>query len=105
MSAAGVLTVIAVWIVIDNVVEQRLRATPVDADPEALPQIEPPGGRELRALCWALLAAIALAGLIAAAAYPPLSSLRAADGKLTGMESPVIKSIVPFGIQAPQLYP
>ncbi len=98
MSAAGVVTVMAIWIVIDRVVEPRLRATPVDADPEGLPQIKALGGRELMALRWAIFAMIALAALIAAAAYPPASPLRAADGTLTGMGSPLIKSIVPFAL-------
>lgn len=96
MAAAGVLTILVGWIVIERFVEPRLKGMPVDGDPAGLPKNEPLSGRESRALGWALALAAAMLALFCLAAWPAASPLRAKDGTLTGMGSPLMKSLVPL---------
>jgi aminobenzoyl-glutamate transport protein len=97
-ATAAVLTTLGCWFVIDRIVEPRLAGTPVDGDPANLPQVRTPCTREDRALRWAVCAAIAVLGLIAAAAAPSSSPFRGPDGTLTGTGAPLMKSIVPLAL-------
>lgn len=98
MAVAGVLTTLAIWCAIDRIVEPRLALNAVDGDPADLPRVKPLCERDQGALRRSLFAAAAVALLIAAAAYPASSPLRAADGSLTGMGAPLMKSIVPLAL-------
>lgn len=93
-AVAAVLTVLAGWYVIEKVVEPRLAGTAVDGDPAGLPGTDPLSARERSALRYALLAGAAIAALLIFSAWPATSPLRAPDGSLTGMGSPLLRSIV-----------
>lgn len=95
-AVAGVLTIFIGWFVVERILEPRLAGTPVDGDPAGLPRNEPLSARELRALGSALALAAALLALFGLAASPASSPLRAGDGTLTGMGSPLMKSLVPL---------
>jgi aminobenzoyl-glutamate transport protein len=95
-AAAGAGTILALWWVVDRVLEPRLAATPVDGDPAELPKFSAPTARENRALVWAAASLVALIGLAAAFALPASSPLRSPEGTLTGTGSPLMRSIVPL---------
>lgn len=95
-AVAGVLTTLAIWFVIDRIIEPRLAGTAVDGDPANLPQIRPLCDRENMALRSALWAGAATIGIIAACAAPASSPLRGAGGTLTGAGAPLLKAIVPL---------
>jgi hypothetical protein len=96
MVAAAVATTLTCWLVIDRVVEPRLARVAVDGDPADLPAVEQLSDRDRRSLLWAALAAVAVLVLIALAAAPSRSPLRATDGSLTGNDAGLMKGIVPL---------
>lgn len=83
------------WVVTDRFIEPRLSGIPVDGDDAAAPKMEALSPVERRGL-WAALAAMAVGvGLVAAAAWPESSPLRA-NGELTSFKAPLMRSIVPL---------
>ncbi|MDC0161037.1 AbgT family transporter [Gemmatimonadales bacterium] len=95
-SASSVLIVLVGWYLTDRVVEPRLQATNVDADPSDMPEMREIGQREQLAF-WAasgvMAAGIAFLWLAAA---PPASPLRSPDGELAAFSAPLMQSIVPL---------
>jgi aminobenzoyl-glutamate transport protein len=93
---ASVTTTLACWLAIDRIVERRLSRIAVDGDEADLPRVEEPSARERRALVWAVVAAFALVAVIALAAAPHASPLRAADGGLLASDASLMKGLVPL---------
>lgn len=95
-SASTLLIVLLGWYLTDRVVEPRLEGTRVDADTADMPRLEPLSASEKKGLGWGLFAMFAGIGLLAAAAAPVTSPLRAPDGQLTSFAAPLMRSIVPM---------
>jgi aminobenzoyl-glutamate transport protein len=95
-TASTVLIIGVAWYVTDKVVEPRLRALPVDGDISQFAKLEEPGPRERRGLRAALASVALAAALLAAAAWPADSPLRAPGGQLTASAAPLMQAIVPF---------
>lgn len=95
-SASSVLIVLVGWYLTDRVVEPRLQATNVDADPSDMPEMREIGQREQLAF-WAASGVMA-AGIafLWFAAAPPASPLRSPDGELAAFSAPLMQSIVPL---------
>ena len=84
------------WFVTERIVEPRLRQTPVDAEASDLPKLDPATATERRAMTAALLTMGGLLALLAVAAAPAGSPLRAPDGQLAVNTAPLMRSIVPL---------
>ena len=84
------------WYLTDRVVEPRLAATAVDGDTADMPKLEPLAPTERKGLAVGLLAMGLGVVLLALAAAPPASPLRAPDGELTSFAAPLMRSIVPL---------
>jgi aminobenzoyl-glutamate transport protein len=94
-SASSVLVVLLGWWVTERVVEPRVAAFPLDGDGEPT-RLAPLAPGERRALAAALGAMAAGLAVLAAAAWPARSPLRAPDGTLTGPGAPLMEAIVPL---------
>lgn len=97
-TAASTLLIIGLaWLLTDRVIEPRLAATtPVDGDTASMPKMEPLTAGERRGLMAALGLGLVLMALLAAAAAPASSPLRAPDGQLTAFAAPLMRAIVPL---------
>lgn len=84
------------WLITERVVEPRLRGTPVDADTANLPTFDDATATERRAMTAGLLTMVGLLLLLALAAAPSRSALRAPDGQLAVNTAPLMRSIVPL---------
>lgn len=94
--AASVTTTLICWLIVDKIVEPRLSRIAVDGDPADLPRVEEPSTRERRSLLWAGVAALVVVAVIALAAAPRSSPLRATDGSLLGSDASLMKGLVPL---------
>lgn len=95
MGGSSLLIVLAAWFLTDRVIEPRLRHLPVDGDtpPSDLHNLTDPERRGF----WAGMGTfLLLTALLALAAAPAGSALRAKDGALTSHGSPLMESIVPL---------
>jgi aminobenzoyl-glutamate transport protein len=84
------------WFITERVIEPRLRGTPVDADTTDLPKLDAATATERRAMAAGLLTMVGLLALLALAAAPAGSPLRAPDGQLAVNTAPLMRSIVPL---------
>jgi aminobenzoyl-glutamate transport protein len=95
--ASTLLIVTVGWFLTDRVIEPRLVATArVDADTADLPRLETASGAERRGLAAGLLTGVACLLLLALAAAPGGSPLRAPNGELAVQAAPLMQSIVPL---------
>ena len=96
MAASSVLILVVAWFITDRVVEPRLRALPVDGKDDQGGDLHTFTETQKRGF-WAGLGTFALLTvLLALAAAPEKSPLRAPDGTLTAHGSPLMESIVPL---------
>ena len=96
MLATALTTVPATWWMVDRVIAPRVATIAVDGDPELMPTAPPVTVAERRGLWAAAVVAFVVAGGLAAAAWPGPSPLRAADGSLTGANSPLMRGLTPL---------
>jgi aminobenzoyl-glutamate transport protein len=96
-TSASCLVIIGVgWFLTDRVIEPRLAKVSIDADPANLPRMDELKPAEWRGL-WAGLVAMGVGvGLLALAAAPSGSPLRAKSGELTAHGAPLMEAIVPL---------
>jgi aminobenzoyl-glutamate transport protein len=97
-ASSTLLIVLLGWFLTDVVVEPRLRRTPLDGDPQDMPQLEAASRRDQIAMfCGLGVMLLGLLGLVAWV-WPSDSALRAPDGSLTSADPPVplMQSIVPL---------
>ena len=96
MAASSVLILLVAWFITDRIVEPRLRALAVDGKDDGAGNLQSFSDTEKRGF-WAGLGTFALlTALLAVAAAPATSPLRAPDGTLTAHGSPLMESIVPL---------
>jgi len=96
-TASSTLLIVGLgWFVTDRVIEPRLRGTPVDADTTDVPKLDAATATERRAMAAGLLTMVGLLLLLALAAAPAGSPLRAPDGQLAVNTAPLMRSIVPL---------
>jgi aminobenzoyl-glutamate transport protein len=95
MGGSSLLIVLAAWFLTDRVIEPRLRHLPVDGGtpPSDLHNLS---DAERRGFWAGMGTFLLLTALLALAAAPAGSSLRAKDGSLTSHGSPLMESIVPL---------
>lgn len=98
-SASSILIILVGWFLTDKVIEPKLNAsTPVDGDPEDMPEMVPLEKREIIG-AWAGIAAILL-GVIGLVLWmlPADSALRSVEGELTTYrpKAPMMDAIVPL---------
>jgi len=97
MALSSILIIGVAWLITDRLIEPRLlRTMPVDPDITDMPTMDPLQPVELRAMLAGLGSLVAFFVLLAAAAYPSNSTLRARDGGLFEHDSPLIIAIVPL---------
>jgi aminobenzoyl-glutamate transport protein len=85
------------WLITDRIIEPRLDAqTRVDADTSELPRLDAASAAERRGLAAGLVTTLACLALLALAAAPAGSPLRAPDGQLAVQAAPLMRSIVPL---------
>lgn len=95
-TASAIFIMLIGWFITDRIVEPRLNATKVDADPADLPKIENIQPHERKGLRWATFAMLATMALFIVSLLPEGSAWRGTGGGLTETSAPVIKSIVPL---------
>jgi aminobenzoyl-glutamate transport protein len=95
-AASSLLIVGLGWYLTDNVVEPRLRNTPVDEDMSDKPVMEELGPKETKAFMLANLTMLIALALLVLWAWPSNSSLRSPQGELTSFSAPIMRSIVPL---------
>jgi aminobenzoyl-glutamate transport protein len=100
-TVSSALIIIVGWVLTDLVIEPRLRATQVDADPAELPTQEPLALHERRGLLWGVLAgALAVIALLLTVlpADTPWAAPPGEDGRraLLVSAAPLMQSIVPI---------
>jgi aminobenzoyl-glutamate transport protein len=94
---SSVFIIAVVWFLTDRVIEPRLRATPVDGDPELFPRMQELTPADKRGLLAGLGSMALLALLLALAARPEGSPLRSAtSGSLFTFDAPLMRMIVPL---------
>jgi aminobenzoyl-glutamate transport protein len=93
---SSVLIVALGWYLTDKVIEPRLSATKVDADPAEMPKMDAMTADERRGLRAGLLAMLLGIGLLVALSVPGNSALRSDKGSLTAFSAPLMQSIVPL---------
>jgi aminobenzoyl-glutamate transport protein len=94
-AASSVLVIALGWWVTEAVVEPRIARMPVDGDGEAI-TLAPLRPAERRGLEAGLAATAGGVLLLAAAAWPATSPLRAPDGALAAAGAPLMEAIVPL---------
>ncbi len=102
-SASTFLIVAVGWVLTDWVIEPRLRATVVDADPATLPKMDALTATERRGVMLAVLSMVVTFAVLLASALPVGSSWRAAadtvppgGSSLLVSAAPLMQSIVPI---------
>jgi aminobenzoyl-glutamate transport protein len=100
-TVSSALIIVVAWVLTDLVIEPRLRATRVDADPAELPTQEPLAPNERRGLLWGGLAgALAVVALLLTLlpADTPWAAPPGEDGRraLLVSAAPLMQSIVPI---------
>lgn len=95
-SASSVLVVAVGWFITDRIVEPRLRGVEVDGEETEEVEMHTLSPREQRGLWIALGVMLLGLALLAAAALPADSPLRAPDGRLESFSAPLMQSIVPL---------
>ncbi|MGZ8920425.1 MAG: AbgT family transporter [Limisphaerales bacterium] len=96
MAASSALILAVAWFITDRIVEPRLRSLAIDGKDEGSGDLHSFSITEKRGF-WAGLGTFALLTiLLAIAAAPGASPLRAPDGSLTAHGSPLMESIVPL---------
>ncbi|WP_143959287.1 AbgT family transporter [Litoribacter populi] len=95
--SSSIVVVLVAWYLTDRVIEPRLNKTAkVDEDMTDAPKMEDIGPREKKAFWLAsLVMVLGMVGLVFWA-YPLDSALRDADGEITSLAAPLMKSIVPL---------
>jgi aminobenzoyl-glutamate transport protein len=96
MSASSVLIILVAWFITERVVEPRLQHLPVDGEGDAGSDLHNLTDAERRGFWAGITAFIVLALLLALAALPASSPLRAKDGNLTSHNAPLMEAIVPL---------
>jgi para-aminobenzoyl-glutamate transporter family len=95
-SASTLLIVGIAWYITDKIIEPRLKDVEVDGDPNEIPKFDeltPKQSKALRTASLVMLAGIVVLVLIL---IPETSPMRDAEGNLTTIAAPVMKSIVPL---------
>ncbi len=96
-ASSSVLIILLGWFLTDRIIEPRLnRETAVDGDMKDMPKLEPLSSVERSGLMWAGLSMLAGLALLAFAAWPETSPLRAPNGALSDFGAPIMRSIVPL---------
>jgi len=100
-TASTGLIVLVGWFLTDRVIEPRLRGTPVDGNPEDMPDMQELTARERRGLWLAVLSMAACVAMLVLTSLPGASPWRApADapgaGELLVSAAPLMQSIVPL---------
>jgi aminobenzoyl-glutamate transport protein len=101
-SSSTLLIVLLGWFLTDRVIEPRLKAAPVDGDPDALPTMDPLDEHEKRGLAFAVGAMLLTAVLFALTVLPEASPWRASpevpliegQSNLLVAQAPLMRSIV-----------
>ncbi|WP_395772099.1 AbgT family transporter [Arenimonas sp.] len=94
-TTASTFLIIAIgWALTDLVIEPRLRNTPVDGDPAALPKLDSLSAQERKGLIWAVIAMLISIAILALSVLPADSSWRAPTGEIAVASAPVMRSIV-----------
>lgn len=94
-ASAGLIVLIG-WFVTDRIIEPRVKKLAIDGDVSQFARLDTMAPNERRGLLFALIAMVLGLGLLAAAALPSDSPLRAADGQLTASTAPLMQAIVPL---------
>ena len=95
-TAASSLLVIGVgWYLTDRVIEPRLQTATVDGDPDGMPKMEELTDRDRRGFGAGMVSLAAGLLLLALAAWPDDSPLRA-EGSLTSFAAPLMGMMVPL---------
>jgi aminobenzoyl-glutamate transport protein len=95
MAGSSLLIILAAWFLTDRVIEPRLRHLPVDGETPAT-DLHHLSDAERRGFWAGMGTFIFLTALLALAAAPASSPLRAKDGALTSHGAPLMESIVPL---------
>ncbi|GLP98061.1 AbgT family transporter [Paraferrimonas sedimenticola] len=95
-SASSLLITVLVWLLIDKLIEPRLQQTPVDGDPEQIPQFGELTAKESSAFRISSLVMLAGLVLLAVVSAPETSPLRSESGNLADFSAPLMQSIVPL---------
>jgi aminobenzoyl-glutamate transport protein len=95
-TASALFIVLLGWFVTDRIIEPRVSRLVIDGDAAGFSTLDELGPRERRALGVALAALAAGMAVLAVAAWPASSALRAPDGQLTASAAPLMQAIVPF---------
>ncbi len=96
MSASSILIIGIAWFLTDRVIEPRLKTLPVDGQKTGTNDLASFSDAEQRGFAAGLGTFVLLGILLALAAAPATSPLRAPDGNLTSHGSPLMESIVPL---------
>lgn len=84
------------WYLTDKVIEPHVAHLDIEENGETSLKLEGLSGRERAGFVSAVLAIVAMLGLLVWAAWPVTSPLRTPDGDLTSFSSPLMRSIVPL---------
>lgn len=95
-SASSLFIVLVGWYITDKIIEPRLKATPLDGDPENMPSFNEATAVERRGFYIASAVMLAGLALLATVSIPADSALRGQDGSLTSFSAPLMQSIVPL---------
>jgi aminobenzoyl-glutamate transport protein len=95
MAGSSLLIILAAWFLTDRVIEPRLRHLPVDGETPAT-DLHNLSDAERRGFWAGMGTFVLLTALLALAAAPANSPLRAKDGGLTSHGAPLMESIVPL---------
>ena len=96
-SFSSLLVIGVGWYLTDRIIEPRLKSTPVDGDPEAMPRMEELTDRDRRGFLAGMAALVAGLLLLALWALPADSALRSSqNGALTSFGAPLMGMIVPL---------
>ena len=93
---SSILIIAVGWFITDRILEPRLKATPVDGDPEDMPAMKdltPDERRGLRAGMVTMVGGIVLLTLLS---WPQDSPFRSPNGEITAFSAPLMQSIVPL---------
>ncbi|MBL0175591.1 MAG: AbgT family transporter [Ignavibacteria bacterium] len=94
--ATAVVAVPLTWLLVERIVEPRLRGVEVDGPAELMPTAPEVTAHERHGLWAALATVLSLAVALAMAVAPASSPFRAPDGSLTGPGSPLMLGMIPL---------